>query len=84
MVLLSSHLRCRRGRRKQTFGRMVPITYVQELTTCELIEILVQVRMKRVQRYFVKGGEILFKATAFGGNRADYEEKIKSIDGVGA
>ncbi len=65
------------------FGRMVPITYVQGLTTCELTEILVPGEDEEDTEAFRKRWRDSFQATAFGGNRADYEEKIKSIDGVG-
>lgn len=65
------------------FGQMIPITYVQGLTTCELVEILIPGEDEEDTEVFRKRWRDSFQATAFGGNRADFEAKIKAIDGVG-
>lgn len=64
-------------------GSMIPIDYIEDLETAELTEVLIpgedeeDVEHLR-QRYFDS-----FDSQAFGGNQADYREKIKAIDGVG-
>jgi uncharacterized phage protein gp47/JayE len=65
------------------FGQCVPINYVEGLETCIITELLIPAEdMEDVEslreRYFNS-----FNSQAFGGNRADYKEKIKSLDGVG-
>ncbi|MBO5146708.1 MAG: baseplate J/gp47 family protein [Lachnospiraceae bacterium] len=65
------------------FGSMIPIVYIAGLTDCELVEILVPGEDEEDTEVFRKRWRASFNAMAFGGNRADYEEKIKSIDGVG-
>lgn len=67
----------------QYLGQMIPMDYIQGLETAELTEILIpgedQEGTENLrQRYFDS-----FKEQAFGGNRADYLMKVKSIDGVG-
>ncbi|MDE6053471.1 MAG: baseplate J/gp47 family protein [Lachnospiraceae bacterium] len=67
----------------QFFGSMVPIEYITGLQTAELTEILIPGEDEEEtenlrQRYFDS-----FNETAFGGNRADYLEKVNAIPGVG-
>lgn len=67
----------------QFFGSMIPIEYIKGLQTAELTEILIPGEDEEEtedlrQRYFTS-----FDENAFGGNRADYLEKINSIPGVG-
>ncbi len=64
-------------------GQMIPMDYIQGLEISELTEILIpgedeeDTEVLR-QRYFDS-----FNEQAFGGNRADYLTKVKSIEGVG-
>ncbi len=64
-------------------GSMIPIDYIEGLEMAELTEVLIpgedeeDVEHLR-QRYFDS-----FDSQAFGGNEADYKQKIKAIDGVG-
>lgn len=67
----------------QYLGTMIPIEYVEGLQTAELTDLLIpgddeEGTEELRQRYFDSFGEF-----AFGGNHADYCEKVKSIDGVG-
>lgn len=65
------------------FGNLIPIEYVQGLQSAELSELLIpgendeDTEVFR-QRYFES-----LDSQAFGGNVADYQEKTKSLDGVG-
>lgn len=65
------------------FGQMIPVTYIQGLTTCELVELLVPGEEEEDTEAFRKRWRNSFNSSAFGGNRADYENKIKDIQGVG-
>lgn len=67
----------------QYLGSMIPIEYIQGLQTAQLTAVLIpgddeEDTEDLRQRYFDSFGEF-----AFGGNRADYYEKVKAIDGVG-
>lgn len=64
-------------------GALISIEYIEGLTSSELIELLIpgtdeEDTEKFRARYFDS-----FNSVAFGGNKADYIEKIKSINGVG-
>lgn len=67
----------------QHLGSIIPMEYIDGLETAELTAVLIpgedeeDTEVLR-QRYFDSFGEF-----AFGGNRADYLEKVKSIAGVG-
>ncbi len=67
----------------QYLGDMIPMEYIDGLQTASLTEILIpgeddeETEVFR-QRYFDS-----FNEQAFGGNRADYLTKVRSIDGVG-
>lgn len=65
------------------FGTMIPINYISGLSTCELTELLIPAQEEEDTEVFRKRWRDSFNATAFGGNRADYMEKIKAIQGVG-
>lgn len=67
----------------RNFGDMIPIDYVLGLTTCELTEVLIPGEDEEDTEVFRQRWRDSFNAAAFGGNRADYREKIKAIDGVG-
>nr|DAM28935.1 MAG TPA: Baseplate J like protein [Bacteriophage sp.] len=64
-------------------GQMIPIDYISGLETAILTEVLIPGKDKEEtevfrQRYFES-----FNQQSFGGNRADYLAKVRSIDGVG-
>lgn len=64
-------------------GPLVPIEYINGLTRAELTEVLIPGEDEEDteafrQRYFRS-----FDSEAFGGNRADYKEKVLSLPGVG-
>ena len=65
------------------FGQMIPVTYIQGLTTCELVELLVPGEEEEDTEAFRKRWRNSFNTSTFGGNRADYETKINAIEGVG-
>lgn len=65
------------------FGDMIPIDYIEGLETIRLAELLIPGEDEEEteairQRYFNS-----FDSQAFGGNMADYKEKVKAINGVG-
>ena len=64
-------------------GKLIPIDYIQGLKSAELTEILIagedaEDTETLRQRYFNS-----LNSKAFGGNITDYQEKTKSINGVG-
>lgn len=67
----------------QQFGTLIPIDYIEGLTSAELTELLIpgedeeDTEVLR-QRYFNS-----LSSQAFGGNIADYKEKTKQLPGVG-
>ncbi len=68
----------------QPSGQMLPIDYIQGLVQAELTDVLVPGEDQETdehlrERYFEAMNE-----PAFGGNIADYKQKINAIDGVGA
>lgn len=78
-------LRCETAGRagNQTLGSLVPIDYVDGLESAELTSLLIpgsdeEGTEELRERYFSS-----FNIRAFGGNRADYLEKISAIAGVG-
>lgn len=67
----------------QYLGQMIPVEYIDGLETAELTELLIPGKDEEDtetlrQRYFDS-----FNEKSFGGNRADYLSKVRSIDGVG-
>ncbi|GGD95202.1 baseplate J/gp47 family protein [Paenibacillus nasutitermitis] len=67
----------------QKFGVLLPIDYVQGLVRAELADVLVPGEDEESdevlrQRYYEAVNE-----PAFGGNIADYKQKINALDGVG-
>lgn len=67
----------------QYLGQMIPMEYIDGLETAELTELLIPGEDEEDtealrERYFDS-----FNEQSFGGNRADYINKVKSIDGVG-
>lgn len=63
---------------------MIPIEYIPGLKTAELTQILIPGEDEEDTESFRKRYFDSFNEQSFGGNRADYIAKVKSIDGVGA
>lgn len=67
----------------QYLGQMIPMDYIQGLETAKLTDILIPGEDEEDtehlrQRYFDS-----FSEQSFSGNRADYLQKVRSIEGVG-
>ena len=67
----------------QQFGTLIPIDYIEGLTSAELTELLIPGEDEEDteslrQRYFNS-----LESQSFGGNIADYKEKTKQLPGVG-
>lgn len=67
----------------QYLGNMIPMEYIDGLQTAELTEILIPGEDEEDTEAFRKRYFDSFTEQSFGGNRADYLAKVKSIDGVG-
>jgi len=67
----------------QYLGDMIPMEYIDGLKTATLTEILIPGEDEEDTEVLRKRYFDSFNAQAFGGNRADYLAKVKSIDGVG-
>ena len=65
-------------------GALVPIEYVEGLTSAELAELLVPGEDVEETEAFRQRVLDSFQSQAFGGNQADYTEKVLAMDGVGA
>lgn len=64
-------------------GKLVPIEYIDGLQTAELTEVLIPGEDEEDTETFRTRYFNSFASTAFGGNRADYKEKVLKLDGVG-
>ncbi|MGG0663398.1 baseplate J/gp47 family protein [Viridibacillus arvi] len=64
-------------------GTLIPIEYIDGLTSAELVEVLVPGEDEEDTEVFRARYFNSFESTAFGGNRADYKEKVRKIAGVG-
>ena len=64
-------------------GELTPIDYIDDLEEANLTEILVAARDKEDVEDFRARYFASFASYSFGGNVADYIEKISSIEGVG-
>lgn len=67
----------------QRFGTLIPIDYIEGLTSAELTELLIlgedeEETESLRERYFDS-----LESQSFGGNIADYKEKTKQLPGVG-
>lgn len=67
-----------------TFGDLIPIEYIEGLTSAKLTEILIPGEDEEDTEKFRQRYIESFEPQAFGGNIKDYEEKTLSIAGVGA
>ena len=65
------------------FGKLIPIDYVPGLTSAELTELLIPGEDEEDTETFRKRYLASFDSQAYGGNIADYKEKINAIEGVG-
>lgn len=64
-------------------GKLIPIEYIPGLRSAELIEVLVYAQDEEDTETFRQRWRDAFDTTAYGGNKADYKEKIGNINGVG-
>lgn len=67
----------------QYLGDLVPVLYVPGLETCKLSEILIPGEDEQATESLRTEYFDSFDDKAFGGNVADYTQKINSLDGVG-
>ena len=65
-------------------GQLIPVEYVNGLTRAELVELLVPGEDDEKTETFRKRVLDSFQSQAFGGNQADYTEKVLAMPGVGA
>lgn len=64
-------------------GQLIPIDYVAGLETAMLTDVLVPGEDEEETEAFRTRYFNSFQSTAFGGNRADYKEKVGAMSGVG-
>lgn len=65
-------------------GHLIPVEYVNGLTRAELVELLVPGEDDEETEAFRQRVLDSFQSQAFGGNQADYKEKVLAIPGVSA
>lgn len=65
------------------FGTLVPIEYIKDLSSAEITELLIPGENEEDTEIFRQRYFDSFNPEAFGGNEADYKEKVKKIQGVG-
>lgn len=65
-------------------GLLIPVDYVEGLTLAELVELLIPGDDDEETEIFRQRVLDSFQSQAFGGNQADYTEKVRAIAGVGA
>jgi len=66
------------------FGTLIPIEYVDGLTHAELVELLIPGAEEEETEAFRQRYIDSLTSQAFGGNQADYKEKVLALPGVGA
>lgn len=64
-------------------GTLIPVEYVQGLTRAELVELLIPGDDEEETEAFRQRVLDSFQSQAFGGNQADYREKVLAMPGVG-
>ncbi len=67
-----------------TFGTLIPIDYIGGLTFAQLTSLLIPAEDEEDTETFRARYLASFDAQAFGGNRADYIEKVTALSGVGS
>lgn len=65
------------------FGTLIPIEYMDGLTTAELTEVLIPGEDEEETESLRKRYLDSYEALAYGGNRKDYMEKVHELQGVG-
>lgn len=65
-------------------GQLIPVEYVEGLTYAELVELLIPGDDEEETEKFRQRVLDSFQSQAFGGNQADYREKVLAIPGVSA
>lgn len=65
------------------FGKLVPIDYIDGLTSAQLTELLIPGEDEEATETFRARYLASFDSQAYGGNIADYKEKVNAISGVG-
>ena len=65
------------------FGQMIPVEYITGLKKAELTELLIPGTAEEDTEVFRERYFASFDSLAFGGNRADYKEKVMGLGGVG-
>lgn len=65
-------------------GQLIPIEYVDGLTHAELVELLIPGDDEEDTEVFRQRVLDSFNSQAFGGNQADYIEKVKAMPGISA
>lgn len=65
-------------------GTLIPIEYVDGLTHAELVELLIPGDDEEETETFRQRVLDSFQSQAFGGNQADYTEKVRALEGVSA
>lgn len=66
------------------FGTLIPIDYIENLETAEITEILIPGEDEEDTEEFRNRYFNSFDSSAFGGNKADYIQKVNAIAGVGS
>jgi uncharacterized phage protein gp47/JayE len=67
----------------QIVGQLLPINYIEGLETASLVEVTIPGENEEGTEVFRERYLKSFDNLAFGGNIADYKEKVLKIDGVG-
>lgn len=65
-------------------GTLIPVEYIPGLTLAELVEVLIPGDDEEETETFRARVLASYQSQAFGGNQADYIEKVTAMDGVGA
>lgn len=65
-------------------GTLIPVEYIDGLTSANLVELLIPGDDEEDTEVFRKRVIDALQSQAFGGNQADYKQKVLSIDGVSA
>lgn len=65
-------------------GALIPIDYINGLTTAELVELLIPGADEEQTETFRQRYVDSLTSQAFGGNQTDYKEKVLALPGVGA
>lgn len=65
-------------------GQLIPVEYINGLTYAQLVELLIPGEDEEETEAFRQRVIDSYKSQAFGGNQADYIEKVLSIPGVGS